>query len=248
MNRNLFLLAICQGLFLTNNVVFIAINGLVGLSLAPLGWMATLPVMGYVVGGALSTGLVARTQSRFGRKISFQIGLLVALLSALLCTYAAFSRNFWLLVTATVVAGYYSANGQLYRFAAAELAATSFREKAVSLVLAGGLIGAVVGPNLASRTRNLFPVPFAGAYIALAVVAVLSMALMAWVRFPPVPAPAKGASKGRSLGEIMRQPVFLVAAAGAALGYGVMNLLMAATPLAMQVCGFPFDDAALVLQ
>src|SRR3970040_1897176 len=108
MNRNLWLLAGCQGLFLTNNVTFIAINGLVGLSLAPLGWMATLPVMGYVVGGALSTGLVARTQSRYGRRASFQIGLVVALLSALLCAYAAFSRNFWLLVIATLIAGYYS--------------------------------------------------------------------------------------------------------------------------------------------
>ena len=75
MNRNLWLLAICQGLFLTNNVTFIAINGLVGLNLAPLGWMATLPVMAYVVGGALSTGLVAHTQRRFGRKTSFQLGL-----------------------------------------------------------------------------------------------------------------------------------------------------------------------------
>ena len=83
MNRHLWLLAICQGLFLTNNVTFIAINGLVGFSLAPLGWMATLPVMGYVVGGALSTGLVAKTQHRFGRRTSFQLGLVVALLSAL---------------------------------------------------------------------------------------------------------------------------------------------------------------------
>ena len=93
MNRNLWLLAICQGLFLTNNVTFIAINGLVGLSLAPLGWMATLPVMGYVVGSALSTGVVARTQRQLGRKRSFQLGLLVAFLSALLCTYAAASRT-----------------------------------------------------------------------------------------------------------------------------------------------------------
>jgi MFS family permease len=115
MNRNLWLLAAAQGLFLTNNVVFIAINGLVGLSLAPLGWMATLPVMGYVVGGALSTPLVARTQSAFGRKGSFQIGLLVAFASALLCYWAAADQNFWLLVAATVIAGYYSANGQLYR-------------------------------------------------------------------------------------------------------------------------------------
>ena len=88
MNRNLYLLAICQGLFLVNNVVFIAINGLIGLSLAPMGWMATLPVMGYVVGGALSTTLVARTQSAWGRKVSFQIGLAVGFASTLLCAWA----------------------------------------------------------------------------------------------------------------------------------------------------------------
>src|SRR5450830_1881006 len=146
MNRHLWLLAICQGLFLTNNVTFIAINGLVGFSLAPLGWMATLPVMGYVVGGVMSTGLVARTQHRLGRKASFQIGLLVALASALLCAYAAASHNFWLLCASTLMAGYYNANGNLYRFAAAELVGSGFREKAVSLVMAGGLIGAVAGP------------------------------------------------------------------------------------------------------
>ncbi|MDP1952948.1 MAG: MFS transporter [Polaromonas sp.] len=247
MNRNLWLLAICQGLFLTNNVTFIAINGLVGLALAPLGWMATLPVMGYVVGGALSTGLVARTQKRFGRKTSFQFGLVVAVLSALLCCYAAYSRNFWLLVTATVVAGYYNANAQLYRFAAAELALPAFREKAVSLVMAGGLIGAIAGPNLAAGTRTLTAVPFAGAYLALAGVALLAMALLAFIHFPPTP-PQQAASGGRPLREIMRQPVFIVAAAAGALGFGVMNLLMAATPIAMQVCGLPFSDAALVLE
>ncbi len=248
MNANLLLLALCQGLFLTNNVTFIAINGLVGLSLAPLGWMATLPVMGYVVGGALSTGLVARTQSRFGRRVSFQIGLLVGLLSALLCAYAVYDHNFALLVCATVVAGYYSANGQLYRFAAAELSVPAFREKAVSLVLAGGLIGAIVGPNLASHTKGLLDTPFMGAYLSLVGVALLGMVLMAFIRFPAVPAKVVGSSEGRPLKEIMRQPVFMVAAAAAALGYGVMNLLMAATPLAMQVCGYTFSDAALVLE
>ena len=248
MNPRLLLLAVCQGLFFTNNVVFIAINGLVGLSLAPLGWMATLPVMGYVVGGALSTGLVARSQARWGRQVSFQIGLLVALLSALLCAYAAWSRNFWLLVVATVIAGYYSANGQLYRFAAAELVVPGYREKAVSLVLAGGLIGAIAGPNLAMYTRNLLATPFTGAYLSLAGVALLGLLIMAFVKFPPPPAPVPGAAAGRSIWEIARQPLFFVAAVGAALGYGVMNLLMAATPLAMQVCGYPFDDAALVLE
>lgn len=248
MNPNLLLLALCQGLFLTNNVTFIAINGLVGLSLAPLGWMATLPVMGYVVGGALSTGLVAHTQSRWGRRVSFQIGLGVGLLSALLCAYAAYDHNFWLLVSATLVAGYYSANGQLYRFAAAELSAPAYREKAVSWVLAGGLIGAIVGPNLAAQTKGMLATPYMGAYLSLVGVAVVGMVMMAFIQFPPVPPKVEGSSEGRPLKEIMKQPVFMVSAAAAALGYGVMNLLMAATPLAMQVCGYAFSDAALVLE
>lgn len=247
MNRNLWLLAVCQGLFLTNNVTFIAINGLVGLSLAPYGWLATLPVMGYVVGGALSTGVVARTQSAYGRKASFQLGLAVAFGSALLCAYAAFSRDFWLLCAATVIAGYYNANAGLYRFAAAELALPAAREKAVSLVMAGGLLGAVLGPNLAAWTRNLVDVPFAGAYLALAAVALLSCALLSLIGFAP--APPKGTKAGgRPLAEIMRQPAFIVSAAAGALGYGVMNLLMASTPIAMQQCRLPFSETALVLE
>ncbi|WP_418314886.1 MFS transporter [Piscinibacter sakaiensis] len=248
MNRNLVRLAGCQGLLLTNNIIFIAINGLIGLSLAPVAWMATLPVMGYVVGGALSTPLVARSQSAWGRQVSFQIGLGVAVLSALLGAYAVWIQSFWLLVGATVVAGYYNANGQLYRFAAAELTPPESRDKAISLVLAGGLIGAFVGPLIATHTRELTVVPFIGAYLALAVVAVVAMLLMAGIRFPVVPRPAAGSDRGRPLAQIMRQPVFIVSTMGAAFGYGVMNLLMAATPLAMQVCSLPFEDAALVLQ
>ena len=248
MNRSLWLLALCQGLFLTNNVTFIAINGLVGLSMAPYGWMATLPVMGYVVGGALATPLVAATQARFGRRTSFQIGLAVAVASALAGAWAVAAHQFWGLVAATVVAGYYSANGQLYRFAAAELALPAFREKAVSLVLAGGLIGAIAGPNLAASTRTLMEVPFTGAYLVLAGVGLLAMVLMAFVRFPAHQAPNAATSTGRPLSEIARQPAFVVACLSAAMGYGVMNLLMAATPLAMQQCGLGFDDAAFVLE
>jgi MFS family permease len=251
LKRNLWLLAIAQGLFLTNNVTFIAINGLVGLSLAPLGWMATLPVMGYVVGGALSTGLVASSQSRFGRKKSFLLGLLVGLVSAAVCAYAAYSRQFWLLVAATVVAGFYNANAQLYRFAAAELATSAFREKAVSLVLAGGLIGAVLGPNLALWTKSMFATPFAGAYLALVFVALLSIAVLSLIDFPAHIRISKSDSAknaGRPLSFIMRQPVFIVSTMAAALGYGVMNLLMAATPIAMQQCGLEFSDVAFVLE
>ena len=269
MQRNLLLLALCQGLFLTNSITFIAINGLVGFSMAPFGWLATLPIMGYVVGSAATTGLVARTQARLGRQKAFQYAIFVAIGSSALCFFAAWAREFWLLVAATFVAGYYQANAQLYRFAAAEIAPPALKEKAVSWVLAGGLLGAVLGPNIASHTRNLFEVPFAGSYLALILVGVVASLLMARIDFSP-PGEGQGggaaagvsasplntdavdpqaeASAARPLSEIMRQPVFIVSALGAAFGYGVMNLLMAATPLAMQVCGLPFSDAAFVLQ
>jgi MFS family permease len=248
LNKNLVLLIFCQGLFLTNNITFIAINGLVGLSLSSASWMATLPVMGYVLGGAFSTSLVAKTQNLFGRKNSFQLGLLVAALSALLCAYAAISKNFWLLVTATFIAGYYSANGQLYRFAAAELTPAEQRDKAVSWVLAGGILGAVVGPNLASWTKDYFETAFLGAYLALAIAACIGIVLMQFIRFPDEFKTHHALSAGRDLKTILTQPVFMVAIIGASLGYGVMNLLMAATPLAMQICGLPFADTALVLE
>ena len=248
MNRHLLLLALCQGLFLTNNVTFIAINGLVGLQLAPWGWMATLPVTGYVVGGALSAPLVARVQRRYGRKRSFQLGLLVAALSAGVCAYAAATQAFWLLVAATVVAGFYSANASLYRFAGPELAKPEHKEKAISLVLAGGILGAFAGPNLASATRDWFTVPFAGAYLALIGVALLALLALSAIEFPAHKAPEPGASTGRPLSELARQPAFVVAIAAGALGYGVMNLLMAATPIAMQQCQHPFSSAALVLE
>ena len=248
LNKNLVLLIVCQGLFLTNNVTFIAINGLVGLSLAPVSWMATLPVMGYVVGAAFSTSIVAKSQNHFGRKISFQLGLLVAVLSALLCAYAALSQNFWLLVTGTFIAGYYSANGQLYRFAAAELTVASQRDKAVSWVLAGGILGAVIGPNLASWTRNLFDTAFLGAYLTLSIAGLMGIVVMQFIHFPTEFKTEHSLADGRPLKAILKQPVFMVAVIGAALGYGVMNLLMAATPLAMQICGLPFSDTALVLE
>jgi len=248
MNPQLLLLTLCSGLLLVNNVVFIAINGLVGLALAPVGWMATLPITAYVAGGAMATGLVARHQRRFGRQKAFSLGLLVAIASAAVCAWAAMTRNFWLLTASTLVAGYYNANGSLYRFAATELVAPAFKERAISLVLAGGIIGGVVGPNLASWSRDALSQPFAGAYLALMGVATLSLLLMRFLRFPDLPGQGQTQQMGRGTRVIVRQPVFIIAAAACAIGYGVMNLLMAATPIAMAQCHHPFSAAALVLE
>jgi MFS family permease len=248
MNLRLALLTLCQGLLMVNNVTFIAINGLVGLALAPVGWMATVPITAYVAGGALATGLVAKHQRRWGRQRTFQIGLLVAIASAAVCALAAMQRNFWLLCVATLVAGYYNANGSLYRFASVELVKPDFKERAISWVLAGGILGGVVGPNLASASRNLLDQPFAGAYLALMGVGLLSLVVMSFIPFPTLPGQGSTTPQGRPTGEIVRQPVFIIATAACAIGYGVMNLLMAATPIAMAQCSHPFSAAALVLE
>jgi len=247
MNKNLWFLTLAQGLYLTNNVTFIAINGLVGFALAPEPWLATLPVMAYVVGSAMATTLVAKVQRRLGRKRSFQIALIVALFSSLLCAFATLEKQFWLLNLGTVIAGFYNANAQLYRFAAAELADKTAKEKAISWVLAGGILGAVLGPNMASWTRDWFMQPFAGAYITLAGVAVIAFVIISQIQFPEKRIDPNQ-EPGRPLSEIMRQPLFIVCTLTAALAYGVMNLLMAATPLAMEACQFSFDKTAWVLE
>ena len=249
MNRNLWLLTACQGLFLTNNVTFIAINGLVGLALAPLAWMATLPVMGYVVGGALSTGLVARTQRRFGRTRSFQFGLAVALASALLCAAAADVTRLLAAVRCHGGGGLLQRQRHAVPLRRRRTGdAGSWREKAVSLVMAGGLIGAVPAPTWrrAPATGSTCPSPAPTSRWPRW--RCCRRCCMAFIEFPPAPRARQPAMGGRPLSQIMRQPVFIVAAAAGALGYGVMNLLMAATPLAMQVCGLPFEDVALVLE
>jgi MFS family permease len=247
MNRKLLLLALCQGFFLTNNVTFAAINGLVGLRLAPEAWMATLPITAYVTGGALFAGLVARHQRAWGRRRAFQLGLCVAIATTGLCAWAALHDHFWWLIAGALLAGYYNANAGLYRFAATELVGPAFKEKAISWVLAGGILGAVAGPNLARVTRNVLPGEFAGAYAALAIVALASLVTISLIRFPPLAVPTPTAP-GRRLAEIAAQPVFILAVIACALGYGVMNLLMAATPIAMAMCAHPFENTALVLE
>ncbi|MGZ5129903.1 MAG: MFS transporter [Caldimonas sp.] len=247
MNRRLLLLVLCQGFFLTNNVTFIAINGLVGLRLAPSAWLATLPVTAYVAGGALFAGLVARHQRAWGRRRAFQLGLTVAMATTALCAWSALNGHFWVLVAGALLAGYYNANAGLYRFAATELVEPQFKERAISWVLAGGILGAVAGPNLARLAKNALPAEFAGAYAALALVALASLATISFIRFPALVLPTP-AAPGRKLAEIVAQPVFIVAAVACAFGYGVMNLLMAATPIAMSMCSHPFENTALVLE
>ena len=246
--RDIFLLVACQALLFTNNVSMIAVNGLAGLALAPNMAMATVPVTSYVVGSALASAPVAKIMKHYGRRVGFSIGTFFGMLGVLVAALGAYHKLFWLLCLGTMLVGFYNACGQLYRFAAAEVAPPAWKERAISWVLAGGVIGGVVGPNLSKYTIDGLSVAFAGTYASLVVFAVLSLIVIQFVKFPPH-TEAEQKNSGRPLKEIMAQPVFIVAAAGAIIGYGVMNLLMTATPIAMvKICQHPFADAALVLE
>lgn len=244
------LLALLQALLLTNNATLIAVNGLAGLQLADDKLLATLPVTGYVLGGAVWAMPAAAFMRRFGRRAGYTVGALVAMLGAVLAWYAMTLGSLALLCAATFVCGLYNAFGASLRFAAADVAEAwrpTFKARAISLVLAGGIAGGVVGPEVTKWSREWMPTQFAGSYLALVGFAAASLLLAQLLRVPGPP-PATSGGVARPLAEILRQPVCWVAVACAALSYGVMNLLMVATPLAMQVCSHPYASAALVIQ
>lgn len=243
------LLALLQALLLINNVTLIAVNGLAGATLATDPIFATLPVTGYVLGAALTSMLAARVMRLHGRRVGYTVGAIFALAGSLLAWWAVSIGSLVLLVSATFVLGVYNAFGASYRFAAADAAEAwrpDFKAQAISLVLAAGIAGGVVGPWLSKYTRDWLPTLFAGSYLALAAFAVASLVLAQWLKVPE----SKGQSAqgpARRLREILAQPVAFSAVLIAALSYGVMNLVMVATPLAMKVCDHPYSAAASVL-
>ncbi len=245
--RNIGLLAGCQALLLCNGVTLIAVNGLAGAKLAPTPTLATLTVTGYVIGTALMALPASWFMKRHGRRAGFIAGALLGILGGITCATAVAINSFWLLCLGTLCAGSYNAFGQQYRFAAADMAPTDWKSKAISWTLAGGIVGGFIGPWAGKITRDLWAVEFAATYASLSAFAVVALLIASRLRVPEM-VDAGQQDSGRPLAEIARQPAFMVAVLAAALGYGTMNLLMAATPLAMDICGLPFGDAAFVLQ
>jgi MFS family permease len=244
--KNVAVLATCQALLFTNNSTVIALNGLAGYALASNKALATLPVTGWVVGGALSTLPMSLLMKRIGRRAGFVAGALTGMIGAAICSLALIRADFWLFCLGTVVFGVYNAVGQYYRFAAADSASVEFKPRAISLVLAGGLVGGIVGPEVSKHTVDLFSTKYLGAYLSLIGFLVLVVGVLQLLRIPS-PSGDTQTVRARPLKEIMSQPVFIVAVTGAAIGYGVMNLLMTATPLAMRLCGHPYSAAATVI-
>ncbi len=245
--RNVAALAACQGLLITNNITVISIGSLAGFMLAANKALSTLPATAYILGGALSTYPISLFMRRHGRRSGFTVGALAGMAGAAVCTAAVGLHSFWLFCLGTLIAGAYNASGGYYRFAAADISTAGFKSKAIALVLSGGMLGGILGPESSKLTKDWLPTAFMGCYAALVGFAAVALLILRSIDIPP-PSAAERCGPGRPLLAIVRQPVFLAACVSAVTAYAVMNLLMGATPLAMQICGLPYASAALVIQ
>ncbi len=245
--RDVYLLAFCQALLATANAVVITTSALVGQTLAPDG-LATLPLFLQFL-AIMATALPASyLMKQIGRRTGFAIGAGFAISSGLLGCGAILAGSFPLFCIASFGYGVFMGFGMYYRFAAAEVASPEFRPRAISYVLAGGVVAAIAGPELAKATDDLFgPALFAGCFAAVACLGLATLLVLAFLRIP-LPADDERKGEGRPLSQIMRQPDFIVALGAAAIAQGAMVLVMTATPLAMAFCGHDFDQTAFVIQ
>lgn len=248
--RQISLLAICQALLYVNNVTLISINGLAGLTLSPTPLFATLPITAYIVGSALTTVPASLAMARWGRRAGFMFGTGMAIVGTSTAALGMMMGSFLLLCLGTFCTGVYNAFAQYLRFAAVDVADAydpALRERAISWVLAGGIAGGLIGPELSKITVGLLPVMFAASYLVLAGVALVAGIVASRLVIPKHVVSATAAA-ARPLSVIARQPAFIVAVMAGAISYGAMNLLMTATPLAMKVCGFGYPEAADVIK
>jgi MFS family permease len=247
--RNVSLLSVTQGLFMSVQTMGIAATPLAGYML--LGEdksLATLPIFLSHLGIMLTTIPASLLMGWIGRRGGFTIGALVSVLCGAVGVLAMYERSFTLLCVATLLQGVAAAFAWYYRFAAADATDAVFRARAISYVMLGGVIAGFIGPQVAKWTVDwLAPVTFAGVYLSMALFSMLIVVLVQGIDIPRLSA-ADRAKGGRPMREIARQPAFKVALASSMLGYGVMTLVMSTTPLAMLACGYGFMDSATVIQ
>ena len=246
--RNVVLLAVCHGLTGIGSTTMIVESALVGHMLASNKIFATVPLGLMHLAIMLTAFPASMLMQRLGRRAGFSIGAVAGFFGTALCAYAVIQGSFALFCAGTFVNGIYNGFATFYRFAAADGARPEWKSRAISYVLAGGVLAAILGPEMAKRTTELLPpYLFAGSFAALALTAVVAFVLIQFIRIPPARRDLSG-GEARPLLEIARQPVFIVAVGGAMIAYGVMNFVMTVTPLAMVACGYGHGDSATVIQ
>ena len=246
--RNVVLLAACQGLYLSASSIQVALSGIVGAMLATDKLLATLPFSLITATTAATTIPASLLMARLGRRAGFMMGALLGGTGGAISTIAIFTRSFPAFCLGNALMGCFQAVAQYYRFAAADAAEPAAKSRAVSWVMAGGVAAAFLGPTIAGYSKDLFaPVLFAGSYLAISVLAGLSILLLSFLTISR-PTITAGASGGRPLAEIARQPAFIAAVTNNVLGYATMVFIMTATPLAAVACGHSSDDAIGIIR
>ncbi|MEH6547098.1 MAG: MFS transporter, partial [Sneathiella sp.] len=245
---SILLMSGCQALMNSTTSIMISSAALVSLLL--LGddkSLATVPVTAVVTGTALMTIPASLFMRQVGRKAGFLCGAFLGIVGAAICSYSIYTGNFWGFAFGAMFVGMYTAFGNYYRFAAVDVAGIKNRSKAVSYVLAGGLIAGFLGPQIASHSKDLFlPYTYLGPYLAIIVLGILAMLLISFVSIPKMSV-HQASGEQRPLLEIIKQPTFIVAVLSAMIGFGVMSLVMTATPLAMVGCGHQHSDSFNVI-
>ena len=240
-------LVLCQALAMTSITMLFTVAALIGAELAIDKSLATLPVALLQVAVMLTTIPASLLMQRVGRRAGFGLGTAIGLLGAGLGVLAVMLKSFPLFCLATVLFGVFNGFAGFYRFAAADAATEAFRPQAISLVVAGGVVAAVVGPNTANWAKDWLTVPFAGSLLPIVGLQAVTLAVLQSIDLPPMTGSEPNQS-GRPLSVILRQPLFIVATVSSMVGYSVMVLLMTATPLAMTAVPHPFSQAAFVIQ
>jgi len=249
--RNVALLAICQALMMSGASLIITTAALVGFDLAENRSWATLPLAAQFIATMFTTIPAALLMERIGRKQGFMLASIFGISGGIFAALGILLGKFWLFTFGTLQVGIYNGFGNYYRFAAADAVDKEYKSRAVSYIMAGGVVAAFVGPNLANVTRDLIETaPFAASFFALVGIYIMSLIVLAFLKLPPKPTMEdfSGDSTGRPLKVIAAQPMFIVALTCGMLGYGVMALAMTATPLAMHHFAYPFSRTSFVIQ
>ena len=245
--RNVAVLVAAQALLGAQMPMMFTIGGLAGQSLATNPCWATLPISMIVLGSMLTATPMSALMQRFGRRAGFVVGCFGGAMGASICAFALMRGSFELFLLGALFSGIYMSAQGFYRFAVADSASDAFRAKAISYVMAGGLLAAIIGPQLVKVTATSLVVPFMGTYIAVVVVNMIGVFLFTMLDLPPPLRPSAGDAQGRSRWEMLRTPRIAVAVICGTVSYALMNLVMTSTPLAVVGCGYQTANAADVV-
>jgi len=245
--RNVAVLVAAQALLGSQITMIFVVGGLAGLMIAPTPALATLPISLIVFGSMTTAPWLSAVMQRFGRKAGFLTGAIGGACGSIVAGYGLYIDSFPVFLVGSYMTGIYMSAQGFYRFAAADTASEAFRPKAISYVMAGGLISALIGPQMVKVTSEMWVIPFLGTYAVALAINLVGMMLFFFLDLPKPAAPKPGTATGRSRMELLRDPKIAVAIICGMVSYALMNLMMTSTPLAVVGCGFSTGNAADVV-